>query len=288
YGDAEFTYDLEVDRGGRVNVPGVGLLTVAGTTMADLTDRFEQYLASRYSGIYASPQRVFVDVAVTRLRPVRVFVTGEVERPGAYTLGAGGGLFNLLYQVGGPTTNGSLRAIQVSRGGRIIATIDAYDYLLEGREPENVPLQSGDRILVPIRGKPVYVDGAVHRPAIYELKDDERFEDLLRFAGGLRPEAYVARFQVERIVPFAERTDPTVSRQVLDLDLRAVLSGISDYRVADGDRVTVFAIADAVEARRRGRLNAVEVAGAVFQPGRYELGPDLRAVADLLDRADGL
>ena len=288
YGDAEFTYDLQVDRGGRVNVPGVGLLTVAGTTMADLQERFEQYLASRYAGIYSSPQRVFVDVAVTRLRPVRVFVTGEVERPGAYTLGAGGGIFNLLYRVGGPTIEGSLRNIQVSRGGRIIATIDAYDYLLEGREPANVALQSGDRILVPIRGKTVFVDGAVNRPAIYEMNADERFEDLLRFAGGLKPEAYVARFQIERIIPFTERTDPTVSRQVLDLDLRAVLTGISDFRVADGDRVTIFAIDDAVEARRRGRLNAVDVAGAVFQPGRYELGPNLRAVADLLERADGV
>ncbi len=288
YGAAEFSYELAVDRGGRVNVPGVGLLTVAGTTLGDLQRRFERFLSSRYAGIITRPQTVFVDVSITRLRPVRVFVTGEVERPGAYTLGAGGGVFNLLYQVGGPTTRGSLRSIQVSRGGRIIANIDAYDYLLEGREPEPLNLQSGDRILVPVRGKTAYVDGSVSRPGIYEMRDDERFEDLIRFAGWLLPEAYVARFQVERIIPFTERRDPTISRQVLDLDLRSVLTGISEYSLADGDRVTIFAIDDVAESSRRGRLNAVIVDGAVFQPGRFELGDELRTVSDLLDRADGL
>ena len=288
YGAAEFSYELAVDRGGRVNVPGVGLLTVAGTTLGDLQGRFQRFLSSRYAGIISRPQTVFVDVSITRLRPVRVFVTGEVERPGAYTLGAGGGVFNLLYQVGGPTTRGSLRSIQVSRGGRIIANIDAYDYLLEGREPEPLSLQSGDRILVPVRGKTAYIDGAVSRPGVYELRDDERFEDLIRFAGWLLPEAYVARFQVERIIPFTERRDPTIARRVLDLDLRAVLTGISEYHLADGDRVEVFAIDDVDEAARRGRLNAVIVDGAVFQPGRYELGDRLRTVSDLLDQADGL
>ncbi len=288
YGAAEFNYDLAVDRGGRVNVPGVGLLTVAGTTLGDLQNRFERFLSSRYAGIISRPQTVFVDVSITRLRPVRVFVTGEVERPGAYTLGAGGGIFNLLYQVGGPTIRGSLRSIQVSRGGRIIASVDAYDYLLEGREPESFSLQSGDRILVPVRGKTAYIDGAVSRPGIYEMRDDERFEDLIRFAGWLLPEAYVARFQVERIIPFTERRDPTIARQVLDLDLRAVLTGLSEYRLADGDRVEVFAIDDVDEAARRGRFNAVTVDGAVFQPGRYELGESLRTVSDLLNLADGL
>lgn len=288
YGAAEFNYDLDVDSGGRVNVPGVGLLTVAGTTLGDLQDRFQRFLSTRYAGIITRPQTVFVDVSLTRLRPVRVFVTGEVERPGAYTLGAGGGVFNLLYQVGGPTIRGSLRSIQVSRGGRILANVDAYDFLLEGREPEPLTLQSGDRILVPVRGKTAYVSGAVSRPAIYELRDDERFEDLIRFAGWLLPEAYVARFQVERIIPFTERRDPTIARQILDLDLRAVLTGISEYNLADGDRVEVFAIDDVGEAARRGRLNAVVVDGAVFQPGRFELGDQLRTVRDLLNQADGL
>ncbi len=288
YGAAEFNYDLAVDTGGRVNVPGVGLLTVAGTTLGDLQGRFQRFLSTRYAGIITRPQTVFVDVSITRLRPVRVFVTGEVERPGAYTLGAGGGVFNLLYQVGGPTIRGSLRSIQVSRGGRIVANVDAYDYLLEGREPEPLTLQSGDRILVPVRGKTAYVAGAVSRPAIYEIRDDERFEDLIRFAGWLLPEAYVARFQVERIIPFTERRDPTIARQVLDLDLRAVLTGISEYHLADGDRVEVFAIDNVGEAARRGRLNAVIVDGAVFQPGRFELGGELRTVRDLLRLADGL
>ena len=288
YGAAEFAYDLTVDREGRINIPTVGQLTVAGTTLGELEGRMRAALSSRYSGIRSNPPTVFVDVTVTRLRPVRVFVTGEVERPGAYQIGSGASVFNLLYSVGGPTIRGSLRNIQVSRGGEIVGTIDAYDYLIEGREPAGIRLQTNDRILVPIRGKTVYIEGAVNRPAIYEMLDSERFEDLLRFAGGLRPEAYVARFQVERIIPFTERRDPTIAREVLDLDLRAVLSEISDYAVADGDRVTVFSITEADEAARRRLLNAVAVEGAVFQPGRYELGGDLLTVRDLVEQAAGL
>lgn len=288
YGSAEFTHDLTVDRGGRVNVPNVGLLTVAGTTLGDLQDRFDRFLSSRYAGIFSVPQTVFVDVSVTRLRPVRVFVTGEVERPGSYIMDGGGGVFNLLYKVGGPTIRGSLRNIQVSRAGRIIATVDAYDYLVEGREPISLSLQSGDQILVPIRASTVFVDGAVNRPGIYEILPDEGFEDLLRYAGNLLPEAYVGRFQVERIIPFVERRDPTISREVVDHDLRAVLNGMSGYRLADGDRVEIYSISDVDEATRRGLLNAVVVDGAVFQPGRYELGEGLQTVRDLVEFADGL
>ena len=288
YGAAEFSHDLTVDRGGRVNVPGVGMLTVAGTTLADLQDRFDRFLSSRYAGIFSVPQTVFVDVSVTRLRPVRVFVTGEVERPGSYVMNGGGGVFNLLYMVGGPTIRGSLRNIQISRGGRIVAIVDAYDYLLQGREPVQIALQSGDQVLVPIRASTVFVNGAVNRPGVYEVLEEEGFEDLLRFAGNLRPEAYVGRFQVERIIPFSERRDPTISREVIDLDLRAVLNEVSDYRVANGDRIDIFAISDIDEATRRGLLNAAIVDGAVFQPGRYELSGNLQTVRDLLSRADGL
>lgn len=287
WGAAEFQYDLPVDAEGRVYVPRVGQLTVAGKSIQDLRRDMRIWLSRSYAGLVDEPPSVMMDLTVTRMRPLQVFVLGEVEQPGGYQVPSGSSIFNALYSVGGPLNRGSLRNVRVVRGDRI-AEVDLYDYLLKGFRSDALQLQSGDNIFIPPRGKSVSVAGAVRRPAIYEMRDGESFEDLLSFAGGLKAEAYTKRFQIERIVPFAERRDPTKARTVLDLSLADVLSGRDSVRLEDGDRVRIYAINEERDIATKSTIPAVYVTGAVHKPGQFELGPRLQTVSELIEHADGL
>lgn len=287
-GSNEFMNDLAVDRDGRIFIQGIGYVPVAGRRLSELRLSLRRLLGGRYAGLVTNPQTAFMDLTVTQVRPVQILITGEVANPGGYTVPSGSNVFNALYLVGGPLVTGSLRDIRVYRAGRLFATVDAYDFLIDGSDPSPVRLQAGDRVFVPTRGKTASVRGEVRRPAIYELLPRERFEDLLDYAGGLEPDAYAARFQIERIIPFAERTDPSIAREVVDLSLTEVLAGRSDFRVEDGDRIRILETPSFDDLSRQGRLNAVLVEGAVVQPGRYQLSPQVRTVRDLLAEADGL
>lgn len=288
WGGTDFQYDLTVDAQGRIYVPSVGQRTVAGSRLGELRRDLRQWLSRSYAGLTSEPQTVFMDLTLTRIQPVQVFVLGEVAQPGPYLLPSNGTVFDALYAIGGPMRSGSLRAVQVVRDGEVIAVVDVYDYLLRGFAEREVPLQDNDRVYIPPRLKTVAVTGPVRRPAIYELQPDESFDDLLTFAGGLEAEAYAGQFQVERIVPFAERTDPAVARTVVDYDLGAVLRDRQRVRLADGDRVLLFSISDRARPAVRSRIATASVGGAVFKPGRYELGAGVRTVRDLVARAEGL
>jgi polysaccharide biosynthesis/export protein len=288
WGGTEFQYELQVDPEGRVFVPDVGQFTVAGSRLGNLRQEMRQWLSRNYQGLVAEPPTIFMDVSVTRLRPVQVFVLGEVAQPGGYTMQSGSTVFNALYSVGGPETSGSLRDIRIIRDGETVARVDLYDFLLEGTSDADVRLQAGDYVFIPPRGKTVHVRGEVRRPAIYELREGETFEDVIDFAGGLRSTAYADRFQIERVVPFAERDDPSVAREVIDADLLAVLDGEQRLRVEDEDRVRILSIMGEGELAGQSRVRAVSVGGAVFQPGRYALNAQVRTVRDLIEAADGL
>ncbi len=166
-----------------------------------------------------------MDLTLTRLRPVQVFVLGEVARPGGYTVSSNSTPFNVLYSVGGPLTSGSLRSVQVVRGGRVLGTVDIYNYLLKGYDKNPIRLQSNDFIFIPPREVTVSIEGDVYRPAIYELREGEGMAELLAYAGGLLPDAYTKRFQVDRIIPFDRRTDPSIARELLDFSLERVIRG---------------------------------------------------------------
>ena len=281
WGAAEFQYTLPVDLEGRIFVQHVGQITVAGKRLNALREDLKRTLSRSYSGLVSDPPAVFMDLTVTRLRPIHIFVLGEVGRPGGYTVSSSSTLFNVLYSVGGPLTRGSLRSIDVIRNGRIIETLDVSDYLLKGFSGRPIRLQSNDFVFVRPRGKSVLISGQVNRPVTFELTEDEDFADLLEYAGGLLPDAYSKRFQIQRIIPIDERTDPSIARRVIDLNLEAVLSDQEVVKLQDGDIVTIFSISDRVE-------NAITITGEVFQPGRYELTGDLATVRDLIERADGL
>ena len=288
FGSTEFQHDLVVDNEGRIFVPNVGQRTVAGNRLDALRDDLRIWLARSYAGLITEPPDVLMDLSVTRLKPVNVFILGEVSRPGRFPLSSNSSVFNALYSVGGPQTSGSLRDIRVIRRGTQVHSVDLYEYLLSGFSDRDVRLQSGDNVFIPPRGKTVTIEGKVHRPAIYELKGDESFRDLLAYAGGLKAEAYTQRFQIERVIPFEEREDPLIVREVFDYDLAKVLKDTEPIEIADGDIVTIFGIPDATNLAAQRQVRSVSVTGAVFSPGRYQMNQDVRTVRDLIERANGL
>ena len=289
WGAPEFQYDLTVDRQGRVFVPDHGQFTAAGKTIEALRADMKQWLSQQHAGLTETPPTVFMDLSVTRLRPLKVFVLGEVAQPGGYTVSATANAFNALYSVGGPLRRGTLRRIQVVRDGAVADTVDLYDYLAEGGQPTPVNLQSGDYIRVPVRGKTVAITGAVGRPAYYEMTDGETVRDLIEYAGGVEPNAYGADFEVRRLVPPGEREDPgaSVPRRDLNFSLDAVLDGSETVSLSDADRVHIRAVPNRSDPAAASNVASAAVSGAVYQPGTYALGDSVRTVRDLLRAANG-
>jgi protein involved in polysaccharide export with SLBB domain len=288
WGASQFQYDLTVDQEGRIFVPNVGQYTVAGKQLDDLRTELRDWLSQRYAGLTSDPPTISMDLTVTRVRPVQVYVLGEVRYPGGYTVSSGSTVFNVLYSMGGPLRRGSLRDIQVIRDGEVVATVDLYDYMMRGYNPNPVRLQNNDNIYIPPRNKTVAITGQVRRPAYFEVKPNETFTDLLAYAGGLKPEAYTGRVHIERIVPFDEREDPSVGREAIDFSLNEVRAGNETVPLADADFITVPSILEQGNRATETRVNAVKVSGAVFQPGQYEIDAQLRTVRDLIETADGL
>jgi protein involved in polysaccharide export with SLBB domain len=179
WGATEFQYELQVDVEGRVFIPNIGQIMVAGQKLSELRESLKTRLSQSYSGLMKDPPTIFMDLTVTRLRPIQVFVLGEVKNAGGYTFSHNSSIFNVLYGVGGPKTTGSLRDIRIIRDGKVISTVDLYDLLLSGVELNNTPLLNNDRIFIPQRKNTISIRGEVKRPAIYELNKSEDLTDLL-------------------------------------------------------------------------------------------------------------
>lgn len=281
WGATEFQYELQVDVEGRVFIPNIGQVMVAGQKLSELRETLKTRLSQSYSGLVKDPPTIFMDLTVTRLRPIQVFVLGEVKNPGGYTFSHNASIFNVLYGVGGPKTSGSLRDIRIIRDGKVISTVDLYDLLLSGVELQNTPLLNNDRIFIPQRKNSISIQGEVRRPAIYELIEDEGITDLLDYAGGLQPEAYGDRFQVSRIVPMEKRKHPSLAREVLDFSLKEAKDGQTYIPLRDKDRVEIFEISEVSD-------DIVEISGIVNQPGTYALSENIQTVRDLVLAADSL
>jgi len=281
-GDVELAHPLPVTREGFIVIPQVGQISVANVTLAQLHIILMGRLGRVYSGVRpgASATTRF-DITVTRLRVNQIFVTGDVARPGAYAVSALGTVMNALYQAGGPTERGSFRAVRILRTGRLVRTLDLYDYLLGGNARDDIRLESGDVVFAPPRGRRVTIEGQVLRPAIYELAEGQGLRDAIEMAGGLLPEAYTGRAQIERVLPPSERLPGGRDRTVIDVDLlRALEAGAADVPLAGDDRLRVFAVTQPVRER-------VVLRGNVWHPGAYELEPGM-TLGRLLDRAGGL
>ena len=216
-GEVELGQQLVVTREGFVVVSNVGRMSVANLTMAELRVLLETRLASSYSGIGRGT--VFVDVELTQLRTIQIYVTGEVAQAGAYQLASVATVTNALYAAGGPTLLGSLRQIKVQRRSGDEISLDLYPYLLEGDVSGDVILRQGDVVFVPLRGRRVQLHGSVVRPAHYELEADNGLIDVLDASGGFAPEANRQRITIHRVVRPSERGPGSSDRIAIDLGL---------------------------------------------------------------------
>ena len=281
WGAVELQYELNVDNQGTVFIPTAGQMFVSGVPYSELKTKMTIYLSKFYEGLAANPPTVFLDISLAKLKPIKIFVMGEVSKPGGYTISSFASVFNALYSVGGPLTSGSLREIRVIRNNKVISKVDLYDYLLKGQLIGDVRLQNNDMVFIPSRGKTVSVLGEVLRPAIYELRVDENLKKLFEFSGGLKATAYTGRVQVSRIKPFEQRKKFELEKQLVDVDLTNLLQNPSaDFILSDGDLVAV----DTISAKL---INYVTIEGAVLRPGAYDVSK-VRRLSDLIYEAEGV
>jgi len=282
FGETKLSYNLIVNREGNVVIPDVGPVPAGGATIAQFRERAIRRLSTIYSSLGSSRgAATSLDVTLGRNRTLQIFVLGEVNRPGGYPLSAMSTVLHALYEAGGPTVNGSMRRIAVSRNRKRYATVDLYEYVTAGEQSSDVRLQDGDVVYVPPAGKRVALQGAVARPGIFEIRDGEQLGNLLALGGGVRFDAYADRVHVERIVPFDLR--PVVRKEIQDIDLR--FESVEKLRASDaalesGDVVTVFSI-------KRDPANRVTITGNVRKPGNFSLQYGMR-VSDLVRTADSL
>lgn len=280
-GDVERVHTLEVTREGFVVIPQVGQVYVANLTLGQLEEQLYSRLGRVYSGVRRGPNaRTKFQLSIARLKNIQVYLAGDVLRPGAYQISSAGTVLTALYAAGGPTANGSMRRIEVRRGGTLVDTIDAYEYLLRGINPTDVRLQTGDVVFVPVRGAQARVTGKVIRPAIYELKPQESLRDLIGFAGGFDPLAYQARVTIHRILPPESRGPGGRARVVVAVGADQFVGGIAPaVPMASGDSVTVHAIAD-------GLRGYVTVKGNVWVEGQVGFTDGMK-LSDALRLAGG-
>src|SRR2546430_232458 len=219
-GDVELAYTLQVTREGFILIPQVGQMFVSNLTLDQLRDLLYTRLGRVYSGVRrAASATTRFDISVANVRANQVYVVGEVAQPGAYQISSLGTVLTALYAAGGVTERASLRAVDVRRSGKPVATFDLYDYLLRGDTRSDVRLETGDVIFVGVHGTRVQGGGAVRLPAVYELKPGESLAELLRDAGGLRPDAALRRLSVFRLLPAGERGPGAPPRAVIDIPL---------------------------------------------------------------------
>jgi protein involved in polysaccharide export with SLBB domain len=278
-GEIELAYNLDVTREGFVVIPDVGQISVNGLTLDDFRGVLYMRLASVYSGVQPGPEATTrFHVSLGRLRTNQVFLIGEVSLPGAYQMSPASTVFNALYSANGPSVEGSMRSIQVRRGGEITGELDVYDYLIKGDASEDFRLEQGDFIFVPLVGPQVSIEGDVRRPAIYEIKDGEGLTELLEFSGGLSATAFSGKVQIDRILPVDQRL-PGRERILVDVDLGSL---DSDQRIVlyDGDRVFIESVLEERVAR-------VSLEGQVQRPGNYQLTQGM-TIQDLIVRSGGL
>jgi len=283
WGETQLDYQLQVNREGNVHVPDVGPVLAQGLTIQQFRERLLRRMSTVYSGLATRSGRAnaFLDVSIGKLKTIQVLVLGEVRKPGGYALSSMSTVLHALYLAGGPTTEGTLRDIQVMRKGESLVGIDLYSYILKGDRSADVPLQDGDIVFVKPVMRRAAIVGRILRPAIYELLETEHLGDLVTLAGGLRFDAYANRLHIERVVPFARRDE--YDRDILDFDvnfgsLPSLLT--SPLAMEAGDVVTVYEL----QARFQNR---VVIGGSVNKPGPFQLLPGMR-VADLIRAADSL
>ena len=269
YGKESESYEVVVDREGRISIPNLSPVQVAGLTFAEVKELIKAKVEQEVIGIKAF-------VSVGKLRSIRVLVLGEAYKPGSYSVSSLTTVSHALFVSGGVSDIASLRNIQVKRAGKVVANFDLYDLLINGDSSNDIILKPGDVVFIPSVGSQVAVEGLVKRPAIFELKKGETAAQLLKMAGGLKPQAYAKKAIVERF-------NNNNMKEVLSIDF----SGNQiNYTPRDGDRIRFNPVSFQYQ-------NSISLIGAVARPGHYQwhqgkhISDVLTSVrGDLLPQAD--
>ncbi len=262
YGATQKTITSTVSPDGEVTIEGFGPIQVSGLTVSQANARIRSQLGSRYS----SSQ---VKLTLGQTRTITINVMGEVENPGTYTLSAFASVFHALYMAGGTNDLGTLRNIKVYRDNRLVTVVDIYDYILNGKLTGNVRLADNDVIVVGPYDCLVNITGKVKRPMYYEMKKSESIASLLKYTGGFTGDAYRKSVRVNR-----KTGKGYAAYNVEEFDF-------ASFRINDGDSISVDSILPRYE-------NTVEVKGAVFRPGMYNIGEQVNSVRTLIEHAEGL
>lgn len=262
YGASQESLSLTVSPDGDITVPECGPIHVSGLTVSSAQARIKSRLGEYYSSSD-------IKTTVGQTRTILVNVMGEVKTPGTYTLSAFATVFHAIYMAGGISDLGTLRNIKVFRQGKLITVVDIYEYILNGRLAGNVRLQDNDVVQVGPYDCIVDIAGRVKRPMAYEMRKDESLATLLRYSGGFSSDAYK-----ESVRLFRKNGKMKGVFNIEEFDL-------SNFKVADGDSVSVDSILDRYE-------NMVEIKGAVFRPGMYQLGEKVNTVGSLVEAAAGV
>ena len=262
YGLSQKSTKHKISPDGTITLEKIGPINISGLKVSSAQAKIQQKINGYYQGSS-------IKLALGQSRTILVNVMGEVLVPGTYTLSAFATVFNALYMAGGVNNIGTLRDVKVSRNGKIITTVDIYDYILKGNLSGNVMLQENDVILVGPYKSLVKAEGKIKRPMYYEMKEDESLKSLLAFSGGFTGDAYKKTVRVER-----KSDDGLTVHNVDEWDF-------SSFRLLDGDDVVISPVIERYK-------NTVTVSGAVFRPGQYKLGDKVTSVKTLVEQAGGL
>lgn len=269
WGENERSLREEISPEGNIMIEQVGPVYLNGLTIREANDKLRGVFSQIYAGVSGDEPSSDVRVTLGRLRTIQVNVLGEVATPGTYRLSSFATVFHALYRAGGVTPIGGLRDIRVMRGGREVARVDVYDLLMNGKMSDDVRLEEGDVIIVPPYELLVEISGNVKRPMYYEMKTGESLGKLMEYAGGFTGDAYRDEVRIIR----------ESGREYQIYNVRE--PNYASWNLEDGDAVTVGSVLDRF-------ANRVEVRGAVYREGMYELGDEVHTVRGLIERAEGL
>lgn len=267
WGNVQQTFSVTVDRDGKILLPESGVLYVWGLTFSQA----EKLVKSVLGEVFANFQ---INVTMGRLRTIRVFVLGEVRKPGGYTLSSLSTLFQALCEAGGPTKLGTLRKIKLIRNNKVIDTIDLYRFLLKGDKSHDHKLFSNDTIFVPPIGPVAGIAGNVKKPGIYELLGTTEISDLIELAGGITPTAYLNKLQLERIEAHQRKI-------LIDLEFKTakeIRKSLKSPILQDGDLALIYPI-------HPFKRNYISIEGNITRPGEYELTKGMR-ISNLIKEAE--
>ena len=269
WGTSQNTIRQQISPDGTINIEKIGPVSLSGMTVSEATSYLKRVLGKTYSGLDTPDGTLEIRLTLGNTRTIQINVMGEVVQPGTYALSSFSTVFHALYRAGGVSDIGSLRNVQVTRNGKTVAKVDVYDFIMKGKTQDDIRLQEGDVIIVPAYEALVQISGNVKRPMKFEMKKNETLATLIGYAGGFSADAYTRSLRVVR-----QNGEEYEINTVKEIDYSA-------YPMRNGDVVTAEAILNRF-------TNKLEVRGAVYRPGIYQLNGEINTVRALVNEAKGL